>query len=285
MKAEMKEKIQELADRGAIFYISDSGGKDSQCMRIELEKMLPQDQTVIIHADLAGVEWADTQKQIRRYTEKHQVIICKAGKTWWDMVDSRQKFPGPKYRQCTSDLKRDPIHKAIRKDLKAKGKTLAVNCVGLRAEESSGRARLNPIKINSRLSKAGREVWELLPIHDYLVADVFRTIEAAGQEPHWVYGLGNERMSCVFCIMGSTNDWQVGARNNPDLYRRFVEKEKELGFTMKQGATMEEVTGIYLDGREEQPTVYFEDTEFTCGGSMDEDLDDYTQLELFSEAA
>lgn len=282
MRPEMEQKINELIERGAIFYVSHSGGKDSQAMMIELEKRVPADQLMVIHADLVGIEWADTQKQVKRYLNGHKLAVCKAGKTWWDMVDGRGMFPGPKYRQCTSDLKRDPIHKVIRNDLKARGKTLGVNCVGLRAEESSGRARQNPIKMNKRLSTAGREVWELLPIHDYLVADVFRTIAEAGQEPHWVYGLGNERMSCIFCIMGSTNDWQIGAKHNPELYRRFVEKERELGFTLKQGATMEEVTGIYLDGRVQEPTVYFKDTEFTCGGSLDEDLEDPEQLELFA---
>lgn len=265
MNQEMIDKIRELRDRGAIFYVSHSGGKDSQAMMIEIDRLVPRDQIVVIHADLAGVEWAETQKQVERYIDGYSYQVVKAGKTWWDMVDHRGMFPGPKYRQCTSDLKRDPIHKAIRQDLKARGKTLGVNCVGLRAEESAGRARQNPIKLNKRLSKAGREVWELLPIHDYLVGEVFATIAAAGQEPHWVYGLGNERLSCVFCIMGSTNDWQIGARNNPELYRRFVEKEREIGFTMKQGATMEEVTGIYLDGRVEEPTKFFEDVEFTCG--------------------
>jgi 3'-phosphoadenosine 5'-phosphosulfate sulfotransferase (PAPS reductase)/FAD synthetase len=247
MKKEITDKISELAAKGAIFYISHSGGKDSQCMFIEVSRLVPADQVVVIHSHLPGVVWKDTRKHLKATIGDATYIEVQAGKTFMEMVDHRQMFPSPKYRQCTSDLKRDPINKAIRHDLKARGKLLAVSCIGLRAEESCGRARKKTFKLNARLSKAGREVYEMLPIHDYLEGEVFGTIKAAGQKPHWCYKEGSSRCGCCFCIMATKSDMQVAARCNPEMYREYVEKEKEIGFTMKQGASLEEITGITIN--------------------------------------
>jgi 3'-phosphoadenosine 5'-phosphosulfate sulfotransferase (PAPS reductase)/FAD synthetase len=246
MNREIESKIRELVERGATFYISHSGGKDSQTMFIEMTKIVPRDQVVVIHAHLPEVEWQGTRKQIADTIGTYRYIEVQATKTFFEMVDHRQMFPGPQYRQCTSDLKRDPINKAIRADLKARGKSLAVICMGLRAEESPGRAKQKDFKKDNRMSKAGREVYVMLPIHDYLVGQVFQTIKDYGQEPHWAYAAGMTRLSCCFCIMASRGDLTTSAKLNPELYKRYVLKERELGFTLQQGKTLEETTGIKL---------------------------------------
>lgn len=258
-------RIKLLVKKGAIFYASHSGGKDSQAMFIQLKKLVPKDQLVVIHAHLQGIEWKDTRKQIHATTAGYQYIECHAVSSWWDTVERKKMFPAPAYRQCTSDLKRGPIQRETRRDMKAKGKLIGVNCMGLRAEESSKRAKLPAFQVNKTMSKAGREFYDMNPILDYTTKEVFQTISDAGEEPHWVYAEGNERMSCVFCIMGSTNDWKIGARLNPELYRRFVETEKRIGFTLKHKHSMEEVTGIYLNGTIVEPEVIYEDEEFACG--------------------
>lgn len=262
MEAKITAKIENLVDRGAIFYISDSGGKDSQAMKIELLKMVPADQVVIVHADLDGIEWEGTEEWVRKYSDGYRVEVVHAanGRNFWDRVDHRQKFPGPATRWCTSDLKRDPIHKLIRNDLKDRGLSLGVNCVGIRAEESKSRAGMKPMEINKRLSKAGREVWELFPIHDYTWQQVFQVIEEAGQEPHWAYAAGMERLSCCFCIMASSRDLQIAAEHNPEMYRKYVEYEERLGFTMIQGKSLKDI----VEGRET-----FQGKECGCGSLLD----------------
>jgi 3'-phosphoadenosine 5'-phosphosulfate sulfotransferase (PAPS reductase)/FAD synthetase len=247
MDRETTKTIQGLRDRGAVFYISHSGGKDSQCQTIELKKLVPADQLVIINSHLPEVEWSDIDIQIEMTTMGLQKIWVQAGKTFFEMVDNRKMWPAPKYRQCTSDLKRDPINKAIRADLKSKGKSLAVVCMGIRAEESPARAKAKTFKINKRLSTAGREVYDLLPIHGYKVEEVFQTIEDAGEEPHWVYSKGMTRLSCCFCIMASKKDLQTAAGLSPKLYKKYVEKEREINHTMRAGKTLEEQTGFYLE--------------------------------------
>lgn len=246
LPSHIKEKIMDLVDQGAEFYISHSGGKDSQAMFIEMSKLVPRAQMTVVHSHLAGVVWKGTRKHIRETIGDCSYIEVAAGKTFCEMVDHRKMFPSPKYRQCTSDLKRDPINKAIRADLKAKGKLLAVSCIGLRAEESPGRARQKDFRLDKRLSKAGRQVFDMLPIHEYLEAEVFATIAAAGEKPHWVYSKGMSRHSCCFCIMASKKDLKTAAILDPDLYRKYVYKERELGFTLQQGKSLEETTGIRI---------------------------------------
>ena len=58
------EKIKELRDRGAIFVINHSGGKDSQVMTIRLLEIIPTNQVLIVHADLPGADWKGTWEHI-----------------------------------------------------------------------------------------------------------------------------------------------------------------------------------------------------------------------------
>ena len=59
--------------------------------------------------------------------------------------------------------------------------------------------------------------YEWLAFHKLLIEEVFASIRLAGQEPHYAYALGNERLSYVFCIMASRNDMANAARHNPSL--------------------------------------------------------------------
>lgn len=244
-----QKQICELADRGAIFYVSHSGGKDSQVMYGVLSLIVPAKQIVVVHADLGEIEWKGVQDHIRRYL-KHPLHVVAANKTFFDMVRHRAKtrpdvpaWPSSATRQCTSDLKRDPIYKFIRHDMKARGVKLAVNCTGIRAAESSSRSKKQPLKINARLSKADREVWEYMPIHHWSDRHVFTAIAKFGQEPFWAYKDGNERLSCVFCIMACEGDLKHGAQVRPDLYRKYRDLEAETGWTMFNGQSLADRVG------------------------------------------
>lgn len=250
----LNETIQNLIDRNALFVVNHSGGKDSQAMFIKLMEIVPEDQVLVIHADLPDVEWEGTEQHVRDTIGEVPLVVCRAIKTFMEMVDSRQMWPSPKYRQCTSDLKRGPIEKAIRHHLKQNPQFdgLVVNCMGLRSEESSQRAKAVEFKFNPRNSKAGREWYDWLPIHDMLIDEVWSTIQDAGQEPHWAYREGMSRLSCCFCIMASKDDLTLAALLNPEKYREYVEKELEIDqtFTMPVGGVrrfLPEVTGVTVD--------------------------------------
>ena len=228
------------------YYISHSGGKDSQAMYLHICSIAtPADTITVVHADLGTVEWNGTQAHIRA-TVHHPLNVVSAiwadgsPKYLLDMVQRRGMFPSSAQRYCTSDLKRGPIEKFIRHDMKRRGITTAVNCMGLRAQESPARAKKPTRQLNARLSKAGRTVEDWLPIHDWDVSQVFDTIAAAGQKPHYAYALGNERLSCVFCIFGSPNDLRNGAAQRPELAAAYIELEARTGKTMFHTASLAE---------------------------------------------
>lgn len=242
-------EIKDLISQGAVFYVSHSGGKDSQAMYALLREVIPADQIAVVHADLGNVEWAGVQEHITANVS-HQVNVVAASKTFLEMVEKRGMWPSSSCRQCTSDLKRDPIMKFIRADLKKRGATIAVNCTGIRAAESTARSKKQPLTINKRESVDGRvkrTVYDWLPIFDLSTPEVFQVIAEAGQQPFWAYAK-NERLSCVFCIMGSLNDLRHGAEQNPKLYKTYVELEKKIGHTMftkgREPISLEEYTGV-----------------------------------------
>ena len=235
-----------LVRQGAIFYVSHSGGKDSQCMYATIRRQVPHERIVVVHADLGEVEWHGVQDHIRA-TIAHDLNVVRADKTFFDMVRHRARtrpdvpaFPDAGRRQCTSDLKRNPIQKFIRRDMNGRGATLAVSCMGLRAEESESRRRKPVWAENGTLTNSRRTVYDWLPIHHLKTAQVFAEIRRAGQQPFRAYAAGNRRLSCVFCIFGCAGDIANGKRERPELYQEYRSLERETGWTLFPGESLAE---------------------------------------------
>jgi len=237
--------VDELIAAGALFVSNHSGGKDSQAMLIRLLEIIPRSQLLVVHASLGEAEWDGAQEHASNQAEKAGLpfVVAHAVKTFFDMVEHRFKVrPGPNSscwpsasnRQCTSDLKRGPIEREVRRYAKEHRFSKIVSCLGLRAQESPGRAKRAPFSRNERGSIAGRDWFEWLPIHDLTTDQVLQTIAGAGQSLHWAYEAGNERLSCVFCIMGSPRDLANGARHRPELFAKYREIEQRTGYTMHQ---------------------------------------------------
>jgi 3'-phosphoadenosine 5'-phosphosulfate sulfotransferase (PAPS reductase)/FAD synthetase len=225
-------QIQELIQAGALFVINHSGGKDSQAMTIRLEKMIPARQLVIIHAELPGVDWPGINEHIESTSLGIPVNYCRAKKTFFEMVEKRQMFPSPQQRQCTSDLKRDPIQVFINRYARDNKFTQVVNCSGIRADESPNRSKKNPLKISARATTKSRTQWEWMPIFSMNIRQVWQEITTAGQRRHPIYEQGMTRLSCCFCIMASKQDLRTAARLNPELAKKYMETEERIGFTM-----------------------------------------------------
>ena len=221
-------------ETGALFAISHSGGKDSQAMTILLREIVPAEQIVVFHAPLGRVEWPGTLRHIRRTIGGLPLVLARARTDFLAMVRRRGRFPTPGIRQCTSDLKRGPIEREVRRHLQAYPRfgRRVVSCMGMRAEESTQRAKQAAVKANVRGSIAGRHWLDWLPIHHLTEADVFETISAAGQRPHWVYRAGMSRCSCSFCIMASRDDLRRAARLRPGLAADYAALEEEIGHTL-----------------------------------------------------
>ena len=228
---------------GALVAINHSGGKDSQAVTILLSRIVPRDRIVAVHAPLGEIEWPGTVEHIETTLPAGVPLIfapVASGKSLLDRVEERGMFPGVHQRWCTAGHKRGPIERELRRYLKAHPRFggRLVNCLGLRRDESAARAKRVPWRRNERMSAAGREVFDWLPIFDLWTADVFRAIRTAGQKPHWIYNhLG--RCSCSFCIFSSPADLHRAAQLGPNLYRRYAETERRIGHTLSpSGAPM-----------------------------------------------
>jgi 3'-phosphoadenosine 5'-phosphosulfate sulfotransferase (PAPS reductase)/FAD synthetase len=250
-------EIKKLVSLKALFVVNHSAGKDSQCMLIEILKYVPKDQILLIHAHLPMVEWNGVIDHIKRFNHGLKLEVVKSHKTFIDMVLGRGMWPSASFRQCTSDLKSSVINKAIRHHIKNHNLNgVVVNCMGIRAQESSRRAKQLPLKFVEQHSKAGRNWFNFLPIFDMSETEVFETIKDAGEVPHEAYKMGMSRLSCCLCILASKSDLTLGAKLNHDIYARYVAIEKVIDHTfvqpaMKKGQPvrkfLEEVTGVIAD--------------------------------------
>ena len=214
--------ITELIDCGGLVAINHSGGKDSQAMTIRLVGAgIPRDQLLIVHATLGNVEWPGTISHIKHTGFGLPLVIATPRRSFFEMVRARGMFPSPKYRQCTSDQKRGPIERELRRYLAANPRFggRIVSAMGMRADESAARRSRPEVRLNARNSVAGRTWVDWLPIHGLTRREVFETIAAAGQESHWAYGAGMSRLSCSFCIMSSLADLRCAARLSPRIVR------------------------------------------------------------------
>ncbi len=193
-------RCNEMIRAGALVAINSSGGKDSQAMTILLSRMVPPTQLVAVHAPLGEVEWPGTVEHIEATIPAGVPLIfapVASGKTLLERVEERGLWPSSKARWCTSDFKAGPIQRELRRYLKAHPRFggLLVNAMGMRAEESPARASKTPWRRNARMSVAGREVFDWLPVFHLSTDDVFRVIRDAGQSPHWAYAAGMSRLA------------------------------------------------------------------------------------------
>jgi 3'-phosphoadenosine 5'-phosphosulfate sulfotransferase (PAPS reductase)/FAD synthetase len=284
-KLNNQNEIGALIDQGAIFYVSHSGGKDSQAMYAHIREHVPHDQIRVVHADLGDVEWSGVQDHIR-YTVDHEILIAQAihkdgrRKDFFSAVMDRRQMldrtgrqdtpamPSNVNRFCTSDLKTGPIWKAMKHDARANLESrIIVNCVGIRGAESPRRQKtinqrgtLNLNKKNSNKTWTCYDYWPIADWHcrtdhDFdpttMNDDVFGAIAQAGQEPHPAYAAGNDRLSCMFCIFGSTSDLKHAARANPGLLARYIKLEQDSRSTMFNGQSIKDKVWGELTRREQ----------------------------------
>lgn len=216
-----------------VIVINFSGGKDSSAMLAHVCEKFPNHKKLAVMADTGwehpgAVEWA------RGITESFGLplhVVRNEKKDFMGMVRSRKKFPSSSCRQCTSDLKRDPIHKWIRNMIPA-GRV--INCLGERAAESPSRAKKAPISKDKRISTVARNVITWLPIHSWSDEKVFSYLDEKGIPLHPVYSY-LKRFSCRVCIFMTPADLTQVQKHDPEAITIIDDLEKEIGFTMKNG--------------------------------------------------
>jgi 3'-phosphoadenosine 5'-phosphosulfate sulfotransferase (PAPS reductase)/FAD synthetase len=228
------------------WLLSTSGGKDSQAMIDEchrLARVLDFRGTIVaVHCDLGRVEWGGTAELAEEQATHYGYRFLKVSRPQGDLLDQVEKrgqFPGMAQRFCTSDHKRGQVQKVItmlHREWKAEGNTgefRLLNVMGLRAQESDAREKLEPVTANKRASCGTRTVTDWLPIHAWSEAQVWARIKQSGVRYHRAYDLGMGRLSCVFCIYSPRAALMIAARANPELLDTYIALEQKIGHTLQ----------------------------------------------------
>ena len=181
MAVELEAVRRLVQERGGdlAFVVNHSGGKDSTRMLGLVRNKFRDSSTHVVMADTGfehqrPISAADFARHRCAEFGLNLTVVRNPKRTYLEMVEHRGMFPSPRFRQCTSDLKRSPIEKFIR----TIPHKVIVNCIGIRAEESHLRSRLAPLAVNASLTTRDRTVYTWLPIFDQSLADVLAW--------HWV---------------------------------------------------------------------------------------------------
>lgn len=243
-----------------IILVNSSAGKDSQASLDVVVAAARQAQVlhrvVVVHADLGEAEWDGVPELAAEHASHYGLRFELARRerdgalyTILDHVQQRGLWPSASQRWCTSDFKRGPIRKVMTKlvaELRDDGQITGrpvhlLNVMGLRAEESSARARRLAYSPNSSASNGRRRVDDWYPIHHWSTSQVWERIRAAGTRPHWAYVEGMSRLSCRFCVLASRADLVCSARLNPTLARRYAAVEAQTGHRFRTDLSMADI--------------------------------------------
>lgn len=240
-----------LLRNGAALVLSVSGGKDSDAMSHYLLDLRQREgwtgDAVMVHADLGRAEWSTTPDYVRDLATRKGValhVVRWRDGALGDLIDriwqryhadpTRPCWPSSAARYCTSDLKRGPISVWIRN---AYPTGTVVCAMGLRADESPARAKKQVVEVREDCTtkNGSRLVLNWNPIHAWTRHEVWQYIHSkADGIAHPAYELGNERLSCACCVLGSVSDLINGAANNPDTYRELCRIEAVTGWSFRK---------------------------------------------------
>lgn len=249
-----------------VIEVSTSAGKDSLRMLIEIVGLARAagvlDRVVAVHADLGRVEWTGT-REIAEAQAKHLgvrfVAVARPQGDLLDLVRHYGHWPKPDTRFCTAMLKRGQILRVLTQlagEVRAtwpKGTRRPVrilNCIGLRAEESPGRAR-RPVLVRDRRASSRRKIVDVyLPIHGLTEAEVWAGCRASGAPIHPAYAAGLPRASCVLCIYAPREALILAGRQHPELLAEYVALEREIGHDFKHRLPIATVAADIASGVE-----------------------------------
>lgn len=244
--------------------LNTSSGKDSQTI-VRLVSQLAAAQgydrarMVCAHADLGEMEWPGTVELASAQSKHYGLRFWKMARPQGDLlthIEQRGMWPSNTARYCTSDHKRGQIRKLMTElvqeiTLGFRRPTVRIlNVMGMRADESPARSKLQPFAHDASASNIKRHVDTWLPIHAWSTKDVWTDIKASGVPYHKAYDLGMPRLSCVFCIFSPPAALMIAGRNNPELLAKYVAAEKRMDHTFRKDFPIERVQTAIANGED-----------------------------------
>lgn len=217
----LTDEQAEIIGRSTI-VASVSGGKDSTAMALWLKYELKHPRIRYVFAD-TGWEAKETYEYIDGPLTEKLGTIDRVGVPGGMVAVIKQKkmFPSFIRRWCTGDLKLNPIKKYI-EALQDEGLEI-INAVGIRAEESSARARMRSFEMDDFLDCY---VWR--PIMIATEEDVIDLHKHHGLLPNPLYLQGASRVGCWPCIFSAKADIALTAKLSPERIDQIRQLESEL---------------------------------------------------------
>jgi 3'-phosphoadenosine 5'-phosphosulfate sulfotransferase (PAPS reductase)/FAD synthetase len=269
----LPEPAEPLLDQLASFdviLVNSSAGKDSiasvDLIATEAAEQGVLDRVVVGHASLGRAEWKGALELARRQAERYDLAffaVTARGADLLERVDRRGMWPSAMQRWCTSDLKRGPLRRLMTKlvadhrERAGEVRVCLLNVMGLRAQESSARARKPCSQVDESASNGRREVTNFLPLHRWTEDDVWSRIGASriADLVHPAYAAGMPRLSCCFCVLASKSALVTAARLNPKLAEDYLKVERKTGHRFRMDCSMEEVVEAARSGEPLEPAA------------------------------
>lgn len=252
---ELATMPMELIQAADALVVHSSAGKDSLVMLHRLATWSAQagckDKVVVVHCDLGDTsEWPGVRELAQRQAERYglRFIAIEPDGGLLGLVEKRGMFPDASRRLCTSTLKRDKANVLLTAIVAALGldrQALIINCLGIRAAESTARSRKLPMSIDARTSNGKRLVLTWHPIFALSDAEVWQEIATEGLEYHPAYDALMPRLSCVFCVLAGFSVlvravrlcWALGL----PLPEKYTDLEARIGHRFKERYSLADV--------------------------------------------
>lgn len=194
--------------------VSISGGKDSTAMALWMIEQGLKDRCHWVFAD-TGWEHPSVYDYLD-ILEKHigpinRVTSKKYPRGMVDLVEKKGMFPSRKFRFCTEQLKVVPIHEFVEDFMEEHGEE-PINCVGIRADESPSRAKMDTWDTGGPLNL---DTWR--PIITWGVQDVIDIHNKYDVVPCSLYLRDKHpstRVGCYPCIMSRKKEIMAVAEND-----------------------------------------------------------------------
>lgn len=259
--------------------VSISGGKDSQVMLKRLaEAKHEYGWTMPIiawHANVGRMEHPESEPFCMLEAAKYadDFVVCQKEQDLMDAMHQRAitrpdapPFPSAACRYCTAGWKRAECDKWIRAAYPSDA--LVIVAEGMRNQESTSRRKKPDCwERGATAVTLNRNVIDWLPIRTWLLDEVWADIGytmaelkdiqnrhraawdahqydicfdiEASFKGHVAYARGNERLSCIYCVLGSINDLQNGWRFHPAQGEEIVGIEHTSGFWFQESRSLE----------------------------------------------
>lgn len=242
----------DLVRNATVILLNDSGGKDSQAMVSYVVGLAEQvgalDRIVVLHCDLGRVEWSGTRELAELHAQHYGLHFEVRSREQGDLlqqVEERGMWPSADVRYCTAYHKRDLARQLVRsfdeRYARMWHRGIVLDCLGIRAAESSKRRGRLPLTEDTALTTHGRAVYTWLPIHSWSDEQVWQQIAESALPYSPVYDQGMSRLSCSFCVLAGEGDLVCAARLRPEMAAFYADLESRIGHRFKADLAMADV--------------------------------------------